>query len=539
MAAVGERFGLDSRSAILWGCLAGLFLVHALYLACVAEDAYITFRFAENLVAGHGFVWNVGEPPVEGYTNFLWLLVCAAVLALGIDLPATSQLLGLAAGLSTLVYVYRAALMLGGEARSALLPALALACSGPFAAWATSGMETSIFTLFATAALFHAARFACDGDPSQLRLTLVALVLATLTRPEGLLIALSIAGVYGVRGAEPDHRDAARMRAIAAGALIYGLVIAVFVAWRWNHFGYPLPNTFYAKTGGGIAQAVRGAEYVGLFALHFLLPWLMSAALAMANRVSTPLANDARSVVRLCTVFVAAYVFYIVLVGGDYMAMYRFFVPLLPALYLLVYWAVLRSSRNVGPSTTRAAAIKLGVLLGLAGTGFHSTPLESDWVAKPELMHGNYRGIQTERWYVSRHRLIGKFFASYGQPGESLATGAIGAVGYDSGLTVYDVHGVVDPHIAHEGRARAELGSGLPGHEKTDYPYIFDKRPTFYIFSRKLRNEPLAGIPLLVPEVDARVAREYRVGSVFLDDPENRQSGYFSFLERRDRIPRR
>ena len=539
MAALEERFGLDSRSAILCGCVAALFLLHALYLACVAEDAYISFHYAQNLVAGHGFVWNVGEPPVEGYTNFLWLLLCAGVLALGLDLPLSSQVFGLAAGLLTLVYVYRAALMLGGSARSALLPALALACSGPFAAWSTSGMETSAFALFVTVAIFHASRFVCDADPRDLRWTVVALVLATLTRPEGLLIAVSVASVAVFADGQRKPLAFTRRRAIAAGAGVYVLVIAAFVVWRWNYFGYPLPNSFYAKTGGGLAQAVRGAEYAGLFALHFVLPWVLSAVLGLVNRAHTTPGSAARSVVRLCAAGVVPYVLYIALVGGDYMAMYRFFVPVLPALYLLIHSLVLRSMRDVDASSARGTWVKVGVLLGLAGTLFHSTPLESEWVEKPDRMHGNYRGIQTERWYVARHRLIGEFFARYGRPSESLATGAVGAVAFGSGLAVYDVHGVVDSHIAHEGRARGELGSGLPGHEKTDYPYIFDKQPTFYMFSRKLREQPLAGMPLLVPEVDARVAREYRVGSVFLEDSINGESGYFSFLERRDREPRR
>jgi len=79
------------------------------------------------------------------------------------------------------------------------------------------------------------------------------------------------------------------------------------------------------------------------------------------------------------------------------------------------------------------------------------------------------------------------------------------------------------------------LGSGLPGHEKTDYPYVFAKKPTFYMFSRKLRSRPFPGIPQLAPEIDPLVAREYKIGSIYLVDPVNGQSGYFSFLERRDR----
>lgn len=41
------------------------------------DDAYLTFRYTANLAAGHGPVWNVGEDPVEGFTNFLWM-VCTS-----------------------------------------------------------------------------------------------------------------------------------------------------------------------------------------------------------------------------------------------------------------------------------------------------------------------------------------------------------------------------------------------------------------------------------------------------------------------------
>ena len=46
------------------------------------DDAYISFRFARNLVRGHGLVFNVGER-VEGYTNFLWTVISAIPMALG------------------------------------------------------------------------------------------------------------------------------------------------------------------------------------------------------------------------------------------------------------------------------------------------------------------------------------------------------------------------------------------------------------------------------------------------------------------------
>src|SRR5262245_8647033 len=41
------------------------------------DDAMISMRYARNLAEGHGLVWNAGQPPVEGYTNFLWTIVMA------------------------------------------------------------------------------------------------------------------------------------------------------------------------------------------------------------------------------------------------------------------------------------------------------------------------------------------------------------------------------------------------------------------------------------------------------------------------------
>ena len=58
--------------------------LHSLWLACVAEDAFISFRFARNLVRGYGLVWYPGEGPVEGYTNFSWVLLSAGGIRLGL-----------------------------------------------------------------------------------------------------------------------------------------------------------------------------------------------------------------------------------------------------------------------------------------------------------------------------------------------------------------------------------------------------------------------------------------------------------------------
>ena len=131
------------------------FVAHAIWLQCVAEDAYISFRFARNVAEGHGFVWNPGSPAVEGFTNFLWVVVSAAAYRMGLDLPHTAQALGLASAIATLFVSWQfARAALGLSDGVALLITVMLAAAGPLAAWATSGMETTFFTLWIMTAVY-------------------------------------------------------------------------------------------------------------------------------------------------------------------------------------------------------------------------------------------------------------------------------------------------------------------------------------------------------------------------------------------------
>ncbi len=524
------------------GIAIAVFICHAVWLSGVSEDAFITFRYAQNLAAGHGLVWNVGEAPVEGYTNFLWLLLSAGILKLAIDLPLASQVMGFLAGVATLAMVHRCATrLLGFDARTAWVPCLFLAFSGPFATWAGAGLETSLFTALVLSAVYGFARHQASGRSLDLHATLTSCLLASLTRPEGVMLAGLLLGLAALSRL---RRGRFALDSSLGWTLVYLAAFGLYFVWRWSYFGYPLPNTFYAKTGGGASQLGRGLEYTGLFFLHFVTPWLVLVALALsrgaaADRRGKPARRrleGARPMLTASALLTLIYSTYVAVVGGDYMAMYRFFVPVLPFLALFIGLAFERARRAHGQ---RGALLAwAGVVVGLLGSGLHSTPFESALVAEPEHMHGNYRGVELERWYVARHRLIGEFFARYGREGESLATNAIGGVAYYSGLRIFDVHGIVDPYIAHQETSTNPLGSQLPGHQKSDYVYLFGRKPTFYMFNRKLFEQPLEGIPRLVDEVDEAVARDYRVGSIWLEDPVNGEAGYFAFLERRDR-PRR
>ena len=97
---------LASRSVVFALVLAVFLFAAVRFLDHTVDDAFISFRYAENLVAGNGLVFNPGER-VEGYTNFLWVVLIAPFLALGVDPELAARVLGLLAAVGALAAMVR------------------------------------------------------------------------------------------------------------------------------------------------------------------------------------------------------------------------------------------------------------------------------------------------------------------------------------------------------------------------------------------------------------------------------------------------
>ena len=136
---------------------------------------------------------------------------------------------------------------------------------------------------------------------------------------------------------------------------------------------------------------------------------------------------------------------------------------------------------------------------------------------------------------MARLSTIGRFFRRNNRhgPADSLATSAIGAIGYYADLQVNDMHGLVDTHIAHL-PPPPDFASRRPGHGRQDLAYTLSLRPTYVMFSRDLTPQPIELWRYLTPELRAIVNRDYVHQGVWLADPRNREQGYFTFFERRD-----
>jgi hypothetical protein len=228
-----------------------LFAALVLVVSCLystpfyPDDTYISFRYAENLVNGHGLAFNPGEP-LEAYSNFLWIMVCAVLYKLGLTLTSVTPYVGVLLALGGLVFLWLLSRRRAKHPAQLFLPLLVYATAGPFVLYVVTGMESALFGFLLLALVYCADRVYERGTTGAwIGLTATGLLIA-LTRPEGIVV-LPAALAYmafdsrGTGTAKATTRFA--IVSIAAFALLYG----AYTVWRVGYFGEWLPTPFMSK----------------------------------------------------------------------------------------------------------------------------------------------------------------------------------------------------------------------------------------------------------------------------------------------------
>ena len=450
---------------------------HARRFDFLCDDAFIALRYARTWAATGAPVYNPGER-VEGYTSFLFTAAVALLTHLGLDPPAAARLLG-ALGAVALLAASLALLrgLLGRRSwRTSVVFVALLALSAPVAAWSLGGLETTVFAALASAGLSAGfAGFRAQDRSRRQRLALLAgatLGLATLARPEGALffgaLFLSAAGLVLRR-----RRGGGELLRLGLG---YLAVVAPHEAWRWSYYGYPLPNTFYVKSTGAAAELwARGLRY-GELALREMNPALVLAGVG-GLLVPGSTREQAAALWTLRIVLLTG-VLYVLRIGGDFLDLYRFFVPFWP-LALVAALRPLAVLERVACHLPwgRAAVGGLGLLL-VMGHGLHQRRVadRAMQLAEPERAVRHLEPLGWTRVYALRWAAVGRWIADLARPGDTLAVGAAGAMPYFAGLPNLDLFGLCDAHVAHHGHV---IGT-RPGHQRfAPHGYLLERRPTF------------------------------------------------------------
>jgi arabinofuranosyltransferase len=324
LAPVGADRLDDGRIAGL--ARAALFVLFSyvfLANAWLGDDAYITFRVVWNFIHGYGITFNPDER-VQAYTHPLWMLVLAGAHSVTREFFFTATFLSWAFSIAAVAVLVRWARTLP---RAALLVAW-LVSSKAFIDYTSSGLEYPLSYLLL--ALFYTRYldrpFGAPLASRELRWFVVVASLAFLTRPDAVLL-------YAVPVGEMAAQSLRLRGRRALGPVTAGLAPAIlWLAFATFYYGFPLPNTYYAKVANGIPRFLmmrQGAAYVLNSISHDPIT-LGTVALSLMFAWRT------RGAARRAAVSAALYVAYTVSVGGDFMSGRFFAMPFLVALMTVI-----------------------------------------------------------------------------------------------------------------------------------------------------------------------------------------------------------
>ena len=403
----GKIFNMVEPKGILILALFVMTLHFAFYYGWSSDDQYISYRYAKNLADGNGLVFNIGEQ-VEGYSNFLFVVSLAIFRLMGIDVIFISKLVGMLFGYATLVLMWR--ISESSEERFYMLFLLAL--SGPMAFYAVSGMETVMFAFFIMLSvyMYSKERFRTMSG--------IIMGLTALTRTEGFVVPVTLF-IYSLL----KNRKKAISKKELAPFLIFLLVYTPYLLWKLSYYGEFLSSPYYAKAAENrIGLLLSGGLYLTKYIFLGTGGLLILLLLFHKNW-------DEKYKLFLFVTLV--YMAFIVYVGGDQLALLRFFVHIQPLIFLLVSWQLPKVFRNFNHMTVVA------VFLLMIMPSIVYSVYETDHVMS-RVRVGQY---------IEQFMEVGVWMR-YNLPYGTILFDDVGAIPYYSDFVIYDTVGLVSKDLA-------------------------------------------------------------------------------------------
>jgi arabinofuranosyltransferase len=490
--SVGNERGWLSRlppgHLLLLSLALALLLFEPWYWQTGVDDAYITFRYLDQWLAGNGLVFNPGER-VEGYSNLLWLLLLAPLRLAGLDPLLAARLLSTLSLLAMAAASWQMSVRLSGERSAGPISLILLAASVQIAFWWGTGMESLAYATL----ILLAVRSALFGGSSW-RLA-VWLGLITLMRPNGIAIGLVL---FATLWPETTAR-----RKLPAHLLLFLLFPIAQLLFRLHYYDAWLPNTVTAKVGGVTPTTL----WIGtLYLLHYLassaLPLLLLASHALYRRLTDRWLM--RTVIALTALIVAESV----AVGGDYFPYSRFLLPLTPLLIILATISLVRwqqGSRRSEIATSPRQPDQTG------WQRLHKLPYRlnrhtATLLAASTLLAMGHLSPMAEdvasiREANQQRHLIADWVRGETQPDEWIAVNAAGIIPWSSQRPTIDMLGLNDRTIARTPiNSDIDAAGSKVGHRRHNGDYVCGRRPAIVLF---------AGGHLTPPLPSAAAATEY------------------------------
>lgn len=445
---------------LLAGTLAVVF-----FYPMTLEDAYITFHYSHAFAIGQGIgTWNVGQPPVEGFSSTLWMFLIGFGEKAGLSPFFVSKLVGyLSYLLTSLLFLLASVRERNANAlqesfdQPLFLAALISALYLPLLYYSMTGMEVTFFCVQVAASLL--TPFLWRSDRSRALWSSCFALSIVFTRPEGIVVAVLVNGYWTY----VFHRKS-RWPRFAIGCAI--AMLAAMTAYRLHHFGEPVPNTYYAKATGGTLwhRLVLGGRYDRHFFINvfpFTVVFILGAVAAVKRKFKLTLHAFLLG-------FFVLYALYTLKVGGDPETAFPFsrqFAHIAPI------WILFLTASLVLLVPNKRKALLFAVFLVL--------------LTDAEILLKDHALLISRQWKIlARYGPLeleppNPFYAwlrQFAGPGDLTSVNLAGEWPYNVPGLYIDTLGLNDAHIAKFGRL--QLTSGIID-AKSDMNYVMAHHPQF------------------------------------------------------------
>jgi len=440
-------------------CIIGIFVSVILFTLMLVyvwnftvDDAFISFTYSEHLANGFGLVWNIGQAPVEGYTDFLWVLIIAFTFLLKLDPVISTKVIGLLSvlGITVLFWFISNDIFKNKKNKyTAFSISTIFFLINPLTAIHTvSGLETMFYAFLLLGVVYSAWKIISFNNSKFIWLFAFSALLLSLTRPEGILISLGL--IFLIIYVFYRKNKSLKLTPLIPILILYLVPIVIYMIFRISYFHMLLPISVLVKTIRGnifltISDLITALEYI----VPFIIIILISLFIKYPRIKSQEIEQKTQFKYFLITLIVAFILANIVYIYTELMSDYglRYFYPSFVLLYAASGVALSMLFTEIGSrfngklkkNTTRFIICLFIVFLLLIPNATFLTDLNS--------LHNDGNSL------YQAHIALGKALSPYSKDNYTVASVDSGAITYYSKWNQIDILGLNNKFIGVNGIA--------------------------------------------------------------------------------------